>query len=98
MGNVDKRTLEDWRKFERQVLEEKRTVESIISMLSGITFENVSKRATQKSRFEQVEFEESRETKYKFYQQSQTQPRQSRNMSNTRIKKDPEVWEPPSPK
>ena len=33
--------MEDWRKFERQVLEEKRLVESIISMLSGITFENV---------------------------------------------------------
>jgi len=70
-------------------------------MLSGITFENVRSGSMQKSRFEQVEFEESRETKYKFYQQTQQQTqvtRQPRNMSNTRIKKDPEVWEPPSPK
>lgn len=41
MHNVDRRMLEEWRKFESGVLAEKRMVESILSMLSGITFENV---------------------------------------------------------
>jgi hypothetical protein len=43
--------IDTWRKFENDVLSEKRMVESILNVLSGMTFEN-------KSRFvyEEVEF------------------------------------------
>lgn len=62
LNNIDRKMIDTWRKFENDVLAEKRMVESILGVLSGMTFENVILPVTQKSKFvyEEVEFEESR--------------------------------------
>lgn len=42
LNNVSKKSLEDWRSFQANVIQEKNSVESIKSMLAGMSFNSSS--------------------------------------------------------
>ena len=41
MNSVDRKYVEDWKRLEATVLEEKRLVDSVLGMLNGLSLDNV---------------------------------------------------------
>lgn len=101
MNTIERRYLEDWKKFETSILQEKRLVESVISMLNGMTFDNKSHESFPNDKYVASndswgDFDESRNTKYKFY--GNEKMNQS-NLKETKYNRgDADAWGPPPPK
>lgn len=99
LNNIPKSDIELWRQFESSVIQEKNSVEALMSMLSGLNNKSGLSYTMKPSRDPYEHSNENEEAPRRTSNNFRTTNRGfSVNKSSTKPFKDPEVWDPPPPR